>query len=143
MSSESVRNAIKSAVETLAEPWQVFDASDYVSLDDMLRDISAHSVILQYIIADELPITVGNGAVHGFEESGTVTIHLVVPTGFDSEPVVQKGDEIRLGLRGRRLTTDLVIESCSPFVDFGGGFGVNGSVHGWASNLYYTQHSCD
>jgi hypothetical protein len=143
MTSRLARGAIEAAVTEVALPWPVFDLSDYNSLEEILPSISAESVLLQYIVSDDLMQTIGGEFNQGWEESGTVAIHLIVPTGFDSSSVVDKGDEIRIGLRGRRLADGVVIESCTPFTDFGGGgFGVNGSVHGWAANLYYTRHMC-
>ncbi len=143
MSSKLARNAIKDAVTTVATPWPVFDLSDYYSLEEILPNISAESVIVQYVSSDDLIQTIGSEFNQGWEESGSVVVHLIVPTGFNSITVIDKGDEIRIGLRGRRLSDGVVIESCTPFTDFGGGgFGVNGSVHGWAANLYYTRHTC-
>ena len=143
MSSQAVREAINSVVTTVADPWPVFDLSDYNSMDEVLPTISSECVIVQYVASDDSIITIGNEGNQGWEESGAVVIHLIVPTGLPSSDTVAKGDTIRLGLRGRRLTDGIVIESCSPFMDFGGGgFGVNGSVHGWAANLYYIRNTC-
>lgn len=143
MSSRAARQAITDAVTVVAAPWPVFDLSDYQTIEELLPNISAESVIVQYIISDDVVQTIGGEGNQGWEESGTATIHLIVPTGFGSSKTVDKGDEIRIGIRGKRLANGVVVESCSPFVDFGGGgFGVNGSVHGWAANLYYTRNTC-
>lgn len=143
MSSGLVRQAIEAAITPLANPWQVFDLSDYETIEQVLPEISSNSVLLQYVIADDVVQTIGGEGNQGWEESGTVVVHLILPAGFDSSAAVNKGDEIRVGLRGRRLNSEVVIESCSPFVDFGGGgFGVNGAVHGWAANVFYTRNTC-
>ena len=143
MSSALVRDAINAALTPLAAPWPVFDLSDYETIEQVLPDISANAVLVQYVVADDLMQTIGGEGNQGWEESGSVVVHLVLPTGFASNEAVNKGDEIRVGMRGRRLTSEIVIESCSPFVDFGGGgFGVNGAVHGWAANMFYTRNTC-
>lgn len=143
MASKNVRDSINTAVTALASPWPTFDLSDYVSLEEVLSDISTEAVLIQYVVSDDLMQTIGGEGNQGWEESGTAVIHLIIPTGFASDSAVNKGDEIRKGIRGRRLTSEVVVESCSPFVDFGGGgFGVNGAVHGWAANMFYTRSTC-
>lgn len=143
MSSGLARQAITGEVTTLANPWPTFDLSDYQTIEEVLPNISATSVIVQYVVSDDTLQSIGGEGNQGWEESGTATIHLLVPTGISSDSAVSKGDEIRLGIRGKRLSNGVVVESCSPFVDFGGGaFGVNGSVHSWAANIYYTRYTC-
>lgn len=142
MSSLEVRQAINAEVSSLAAPLPVFDLSNFQSINDVIPDMTSESVLLQYVASDDVVQTIGGEGNQGWEETGTVVIHIIVPTGFESSPVVSKGDEIRTGIRGRRLTSDVVVESCSPFVDFGGGIGVNGAVHGWAANLFYYRRTC-
>jgi len=142
MSSQSVRTAVFGAVEALANPWPVFDLSQYESIDDILPNVLSETVLIQYIVADDQVQNIAGEGNQGWEETGSITIHMVVPTGFDSDPVVDKGDQIRIGLRGRRIAPDILIESCSPFVDFGVGGGINGAVHQWASNLFYSRRDC-
>ncbi len=143
MSSLTVRQAINTAVTALADPWQVYDLSDYVSVDDVLSSITAETVLIQYVIADDIVQAIGGEGNQGWQEDGTITLHLIVPTGFASTPTVTKGDAIREGIRGKRLTEDITVESCSPFVDFSSGsLGVNGSVHGYAASLFYVRRTC-
>lgn len=143
MSSEAVRTALLAAVTPLASPWPVYDLSDYLTIEQVMDTVQTEAVLLQYVVADDELITIGGQGNQGWEETGTVTIHLVVPTGFPSDTVVEKGDDIRVGLRGYRIAPDTVVESCSPFVDFGaGGIGVNGALHGWASQLFYSRRDC-
>ena len=142
MSSQTVRQAINTAVETLASPWPLYDLSDYNSIDDVLPDVLSETVFIQYVIADDEMQTIGGEGNQGWEETGTATIMLVVPTGFESDPIVTKGDAIRIGIRGTRPASDILIESCSPFVDFGGAMGVNGAWHGWNANLFYSRRDC-
>ena len=122
MSSGNVRTAITAAVEIASAPLDVFDLSDFVTLEDCLSQIDSQ----------------------GWEEDGTAVLHYAVPTGFESDPVVTKGDEIRVQLRGKRLTPDLTIEACEPFSDFGGGSSgiYSGAWHLWSSNLYYVNREC-
>ena len=141
MSSLEVRQALNAAVASLAAPWQVFDMSEYHDLDEILTTNKAEVVLVQYVIAGDDMQTIGGDGNQGWEETGSVTLMMAVPTGFASESVVQKGDTIRKGLRGRRISGDTLVESCTPFVDFGAG-GVNGAVHLWASNLFYSRRDC-
>jgi hypothetical protein len=83
--------------------------------------------------------SIGGEGNQCWEETGSVIIHVVVPTGFASFPVVQVCDSLRFALRGRRLSKEITIESMTPFVDFGVGEGVNGAWHGWAANLFYVR----
>lgn len=143
MSSEAVRDALKAAITPLADPWPVYDLSDYLSIEQVMDTVSTEAVLLQYVVADDEVQTIGGEGNQGWEETGTVTVHLILPTGFTSDAAVDKGDTIRLGLRGSRIASDTVVESMSPFVDFGaGGIGVNGALHGWASQLFYYRRDC-
>jgi len=141
MSSLLVRQSIKAAVESLASPWPVFDLSEYQTIDDITNNLTSEVVLIQYVVADDQVQSIGGYQNQGWEETGTVVLHMVVPTGFASSPVVTKGDAIRNGIRGKRLTSEVVVESCSPFVDFGGG-GVDGAAHSYTANLFYTRRTC-
>jgi hypothetical protein len=144
MSSSDVRTAINAAVTAAAAPTPVFDLSDYVSLEDCLGDIDSEALLIQYVATGERVASIGVEGNQGWEEDGSVVLHLVVPTGFNSAPVASKGDAIRYQLRGMRLDPKIVIEACDPFTDFGGGSTglYGGAWHGWASNLYYVRRDC-
>lgn len=142
MSSQAVRTAINDAITVLADPWLVYDLSDYNSIEEILTTITTQAVLIQYVASDDNLQTIGGEGNQGWEETGTAVIHLLVPTGFDSSPTIIKGETIQKGMRGRRLTTDIVVESMAPFVDFSGAIGVDGAVHGFASSLFYTNRNC-
>lgn len=143
MSSNEVRQAIISAVTTAASPLPVFDLSDYISIEEILETQNEQVVIIQFVVSDEQMQSIGGEGNQGWEETGTVIIHLIVPTGFDSEPVVIVGDAIRKAIRGKRLTASIIVESMVPFVDFSSGsIGVEGAMHGYASSLYYVRRDC-
>ena len=144
MSSLEVREAINTAVAAAAAPWPVFNLSDFITLEEALGEYDSESILIQYITAGEFIASIGGENNNGWEEDGTVVLHMVVPTGFASTPTVTKGDEIRNALKGKRLTSQITIESCEPFTDFGGGATglYSGAWHGWASNLYYVRRSC-
>lgn len=143
MSSAAVRTAIKAAVEAAAAPWDVLDLSDYLSIDDALSNASDQAVLIQYVVADEQIASIGGEGNQGWEEEGSVVVHLVTASGFASSSIVTKGDAIREALRGSRLTSNITIESCEPFTDFGTATGLyGGTVKGWAANLYYRNRSC-
>mgnify|MGYP001813143057 FL=1 len=143
MSSLDVRQAINDAVTAAAAPIPVHDLSDFVSLEDALPETSSEVVLVQYVTSSEVMASIGGEGNQGWEQTGTVVIHYITPTGFESDPVVTKGDEIREALRGRRVGGNITIESCEPFTDFGVGVGLYGGAwHGWASNLFYTRRDC-
>jgi len=143
MSSPQVRDAINQAVTALAAPWPTFDLSDFQTMEEVLATIDAEAVLIQYVAADDQLQTIGGEGNQGYEETGVAVIHLVVPTGFSSSSPVNKGYTIQTGIRGRRLTPEITVQSMSPFVDFGaGGIGVKGAVHGYAASLFYVNRSC-
>ena len=146
MSSLDVRQAITAAVTAAAAPLPVFDLSDYTSLEEALPDAgdpTTEAILVQYVTSSEVMASIGGEGNQGWEQTGTVVIHYITPTGFESDPVVTKGDEIREALRGRRVGGNITIESCEPFTDFGVGVGLYGGAwHGWASNLFYTRRDC-
>ena len=144
MSSPDVRTAINAAVTAAAAPIPTFDLSDYVSLEDCLGAIDSKAVLVQYIATGERVATIGGEGNQGWEEDGSVVLHLVVPAGFASAPVTAEGEAIRVQLRGMRLTPKVTVESCDPFTDFGAGSlsMYPGAWHGWASNLFYVRRDC-
>ena len=141
MASLDVRDAVKAAVVTAASPIDVFDLSDYVTLEDALGEVDSEAVLIQYIASDEGIVTIGGSGNQGYEENDSVALHLMVPTGFESSPTVTTGDSIREQLRGQRLTSEIVVESVSPFVDMPSGL-YGGAWHGWVSNLFIVRRDC-
>ena len=144
MASGDVRVAINAAVALAAAPIATYDLSDYVTLEECLGQVKSKAVLIQYVVSGERATTVGGYGNSGWEEDGSVVLHLVIPAGFISAPVVEEGDIIREALRGQRISADIVIESCEPFTDFGGGaVGLYGGAwKGWASNLFYVKRDC-
>ena len=144
MSSAPVRDAIEAAVVAAADPWQVFDLSDFVTLEQCLGEVDSTAILIQYVASDETIVTIGGEGNQGYEETGSCVLHMVVPTGFDSAPVVAKGDEIRLALRGRRIDSGVVLEQVDPFSDFGSGSTglYGGAWHGWAANIFFYTRDC-
>jgi len=141
VASLEVRNAVKAAVISAASPIDVFDLSDYVTLEECLGDVDSQAVLIQYIASDENIQTIGGYGNQGYEETDSVALHYMVPTGFDSSPTVATGDSIREDLRGQRLTSDITVESVSPFIDMPSGL-YGGAWHGWVSNLFIVRRDC-
>lgn len=141
MSSRQARDAITSAVEAAADPLDVYDLSNYVTLDDCLGEIDSEAVMVQYNAASEEMVTIGGYKNQGYEETGSVSIIYIVPTGFDSDPTVDRCDDIRESLRGSRLTENVIIETVDPFTDMPAGL-YGGRFHAWVSNLFYSKHDC-
>ncbi len=131
-------------METAAAPWSVFDLSDYYSIEDVLKKVTDNAVLVQFVTSDEVVASIGGEGNQGWEESGSVVLHIMVPAGFTSEAAITKGEALRYALRGTRPTGEVTIESCEPFTDFGGGSAgmYGGSWKGWASNLFYVRRDC-
>lgn len=132
---------MKAAVTTAASPIDTFDLSDYITLEDALGDVDSQAVLIQYIAADEIPVTIGGAGSNGYEETDSVALHYIVPTGFDSDPAVIQSDTIREALRGQRLTPEIVVESMSPFIDMPDGL-YAGAWKAWVSNLFIVRRDC-
>lgn len=143
MSSADVRQQVFSAVEALAAPWPTYDTSDYINLEDILQNNTDSCVLVQFITADDVMASIGGEGNQGWEESGTIVLHLMVPAGFTSDAAVTKGEELRNGLRGSRLGR-ITLESVEPFTDFGAGATgmYGGAWKGWASNMFYVRRDC-
>ena len=143
MSSNIVRQAVNQAIADAAAPWPTFDLSDFVTMQEALSDVDSTAVFIQYVSADDSMVTIGGEGNQGFEETGSIILHVVVPTGFDSSPIIDKCDAIRLAVRGRRLSDDVTVEQFSPFTDFGVGLGLYpGAYHGYGANLFVTLRDC-
>lgn len=143
MASEQVREVILETLTTLASPWPVFNVSDYATIEEILSTQNAESVLVQFVVSDEEIRTIGGEGHQGWEETGTVIVHLLVPTGLDSLSSVVKGDLIRKGMRGKRLSDSVTIDSMAPFVDFdSASLGVQGAFHGWSAPIYYVRRDC-
>ena len=144
MASGDVRIALNQAIADAAAPTLTYDLSDFVNLEDCLSQIDSEAVLIQYTAVGETVASIGGEGNQGWEQTGSVVLHYMVPTGFDSGPTIIKCDDLRVELRGTRVTSKLIIESCEPFTDFGGGSeGLYGAAwHGWASNLFYVRRDC-
>lgn len=143
MSSARAREVLNASIAQAASdasiPVPTFNISDYVSLDDCLGEIDSQSLLVQYSASGEEIASLGGYRNQCWEESGVVTLIMIVPTGFISGPVVEICDQIRAELRGRRLSKEITVESVAPFQDFGVSPGVNGAWHHWVSQLYYVR----
>ncbi|WP_116364415.1 hypothetical protein [Parahaliea mediterranea] len=143
MASGDVRTAVRAAVEAAAAPWDVFDLSDYVTLQDALPNSASQVVLIQYVASDEQMANIAGQGNQGWRQNNTVVLHLVTKSGQPSAAAIAKGDAIREALRGQRLTNKITIESCEPFTDFGGAVGVYGARwKGYAANMFIVRRDC-
>lgn len=142
MSSEAVRNAVFTTVAAAAAPLAVYDMSDYDEIETLVTSLTDTIVLLQYVVADEQQMNIAGEGNQGWEESGAANIHLLTPVGFDSLPAIQAGDAIKNAVRGTRVGS-VVLDSCTPFADFGGGsIGVEGAFKSFTASLYYYNRDC-
>ena len=142
MSSQVIRTAVKSALEAAAAPWTVHDLSDYQELESINMGATTSTVLIQFVASDETMMNIAGEGNQGWEETGAATIHVLTPVGFDSGPILDKCDEIRLAMRGKRVDS-VVMESCSPFTDFGGGsIGIEGAYKTFSASLFYYNRDC-
>ena len=142
MSSEAVRQAVFTAVSEAAAPWSTYDLSDYLEIGDVTPGPTSHTVLVQYATADEQQMNIAAEGNQGWEETGVAVVHVLTPVGFDSLPVIQKCDEIKKAIRGRRVGS-VVMESCTPFTDFGGpAIGIEGSFKTFSASMFYYNRDC-
>lgn len=141
MSTPSVRQDIKTEVETKLAPLKVFNLSDYLSISDLPLNTTDQCVLLDFIAANDMMTTIGGEGNQGWRESGTVGVHWLVPAGFDYAPVLAAAENFRLGLRGTRLGK-IVIETVEPFMDSGSPIDINGPWQAFSAILYYERHDC-
>jgi hypothetical protein len=130
-------------VEAAAAPWDVFDLSDFVTLEDALPTRATQAVLIQYVASDEQMANIAGAGNQGWRQNTTAVLHLITRAGTDSAPAIAKGDAIREALRGQRLTNKITIESCEPFTDFGGAVGLYGGLwKGYAANMFIVRRDC-
>lgn len=141
MSSPAIRQAILAEVNRLVAPLPVFNLSDYVSVSDLPVNTTDECLLVDFASAGDRMVTIGGDGNQGWEENGSVALHWLSPTGFDSNPILAKADVLRLSLRGRRLGR-IVIESIEPFMDSGSPVDIDGGWKGYSSLLYYVHNSC-
>jgi hypothetical protein len=139
MSTPTVSTAISGYIEPLVAPLPVFILEDYISLDD-LPSVS-QCLLLGFTVSDEQITTIGDTDSLGFEEFGTVVIHWLYPTGFDSESIRTAAETLRLSLRGRRIG-DIIIEGVEPFKQARSLVDEHSQWTAIASRLDYSLHSC-
>lgn len=146
MSSADVRAAITNAVKVAADPYPVYDLSDYLSTDEILDAAgdSERVIIVQYVTADNEMQNIAGEGNQGWREDGSVTVHILTASGFASTPIVSFGDSLVQAINGQRLTADITVENMTPFSDFANAAtGIRGgTVKGWASNLFYVKRDC-
>lgn len=141
MSTPDVRAALLAQVATLVSPVPVFNLSDYVGIDDLPLTGVDMCVLVDFVASSERIATIGDTDSLGFEETGTVAIHWLAPTGFASAPTLTQAEALRRALRGRRFG-DIIIESVDPFADAGSPVDREGRWTGFSSLLFYSLHSC-
>lgn len=141
MSTPSVRTTLLTEITALANPTPVFNLSDYVTLEELLATQTDRCVLVDFAASSERIATIGDTDSLGFEETGTVAIHWLAPTGFQSTPTLDLAEAMRVDLRGRRFGK-IRIESVDPFADAGSPVDRKGLWTGFTSLLFYSLHSC-
>lgn len=141
MSSPTIRSAIMAEVTRLAGTLPVFNLSDYVSLSDLPVNSTNECLLVDFVASSDRMVTIGGEGNQGWEEDGTIALHWLAPTGFDSDPVLVRADVLRLALRGRRLGK-IVIETVEPFADSGSPVDVDGGWTGFSTILSYSRNTC-
>jgi hypothetical protein len=136
MSTPAVRSALLAEIESLS-PVPVYNVSDYVSqstLDDQC-------LLVDFVASSEQITTIGDPDSLGFEETGTVSLHWLCPTGFASAPILATAETLRLAMRGRKINR-IHIESIEPFSDAGSPIDLDGRWTAFTSIFFYSLHSC-
>lgn len=140
MSTPDVRTRLLAEITALAGTVQVFDLTNYVSLDDIKVEDQEQYILVDFVASSDRPTSIGDPDNLGFEESGSVAIHWMTPTGFSPTPALVAAEALRKGLRGRRYDA-LIVEEISPFMDFGSPVDSDSRWTGFTALLSYSQHS--
>lgn len=128
-------------VVALVAPLQTFNLSDYVSIGDLPLNSTEECLLVDFVTANERITTIGGEGNQGWEESGTVGLHWLCPTGFNAQPILAKAESLRLQLRGRRLGK-IAIESVEPFMDSGSPIDIDAGWTAYTAYMFYTRNSC-
>jgi hypothetical protein len=140
MTTPAIRTALLAEIAAQVSPLEVFNLSDYVSVNDLPVSTTERCLLVDFVASSDNMITIGGRGNQGWQEIGTVAIHWLVPMGFDSAPDLANAEVLRLALRGRRLG-DVLIESVEPFADSGTPVLDSGWM-GFSSLLSYSYHTC-
>jgi len=105
-----------------------------------MKDRTDQCVLLDFIASVDQIRTIGDPDNLGFRENGTVAVHWLAPTGFESGPVLAAADNLRLALRGR-VFDYLRVEEVEPFSDSGSPIDVDGRWTGFSSLISYELDS--
>jgi hypothetical protein len=140
MSTPSVMAALLAQIEALAAPVKVYDLGNYVDISSLPLNDDAECVLVDFATSSERIASIGAPSSLGFEETGTVAIHWLRPTGFSGSAVLAKAETMRLQLRGKRFG-DIIVESSEPFKHATSPIDAAGKFRGIASLLYYSMYS--
>lgn len=126
MSSVYVRTETKTFLAANSAETVIDLTGMYDNIQDMVAAAGLTSkdpwVGLQFIGADEFPVTVGSTNVQGkYRETGAIYIHVVAMAKLSaSDGILSRGEVLRDLLRGERLGDRIVIKSVTP-INFGEG----------------------
>ncbi len=140
MSTPTVRTAIMSEINTLTS-LEVLNLSDWLNLSDLPVNDDEQIILVDFVASSERVTTIGGFDNLGFVETGTVAIHWLCPTGFDSDPILASAEALRLSLRGRRIA-QIIVESVEPFQDSGSPVDIDGRWTAYSALLSYSLNSC-
>jgi hypothetical protein len=141
MTTPAIRTALIAQITPLVAPMQVFDLTEYTSIDDIPLNSTTECLLVDFISASERVTTIGGSGNQGWEEDGTLALHWLLPTGFPTAPVLAKCETLRLALRGQRIGR-VILESVEPFMQTGSPIGIDGGWTGLSSLMYYTNNTC-
>ncbi len=143
MSSPVVRAEIMKRLTTRFPTLVIKDLSAYVSLSDLPSNESGVILLVQFNGGSDDMVNIAGEGNQGWEERGSVSLHYLIPTGFDFTPRLVDMENIRLSLRGSRLGASVVVESVSPFTDqISNALHIDGGWHGWVSYASYNRYVC-
>ena len=111
----SHRNDIMNFLTAKWTATPIFALDDYMSLDDLPPTASEQlCVLVDFPTASESIATIAVNNTQGWRESGIVQLVIVSPVGGDNAVARQRGEDLRVLLRGRRINAT-VVESVSTF----------------------------
>ena len=130
MSSLYVRNEFKNFITSNSSEKLIDLTGEFDNIQDLVSKNGITSkdpwVGIQFIGADEVPVTVGSTNVQGkYRETGGVYLHVVAMAKLGAtNGILSRGEVLRDLLRGQRIGNRIIVNSVTP-INFGEGATLN------------------
>ena len=143
MASPTVRTAIMTDITASNAGLKVLDMSQFADTSTLPLNDTGVMLLVQFVGGTDDMVDIGGSGNQGWEERGSVALHYLIPTGFDITPHLASMESLRVGLRGKRLGQEVVVEAITPFTDqISSSVEIDGGWHGWVSYASFYRYVC-